>query len=103
MSRFYVHVSRRYIRTGLDSMDRLSRIDIDEFNTKQLQLQEWCDNATDEIEALAREVCVPSMFGYKELSLTSQQGVEKVPLDIENSLKESLDTAMRRYQFWAGE
>lgn len=76
---------------------------MDQFKTNQRQLQDWCAQATDEIEELARKVCLPSMFWYKELNLTSQQGAENVPLDIENSLKESLNTAVNRYQFWAGE
>ncbi|OJJ00812.1 hypothetical protein ASPVEDRAFT_27523 [Aspergillus versicolor CBS 583.65] len=55
------------------------------FTKEDKTLQDWCAQATDEIEELARK------------------GAENVPLDIENSLKESLNTAMNRYQFWAGD
>lgn len=74
MSRFYVHVSRRYIRTGLDTMDTLSRTDIDQFKANQRKLQDWCGKATDEIEALAREVRFISYVWVHETKLDIQTG-----------------------------
>ncbi|KAL4901746.1 hypothetical protein BDW74DRAFT_187158 [Aspergillus multicolor] len=81
----YVHIYRQYIRPGLDSMENLSRTDMDLYRSEHRQLEAWCARSTNEIEHLTLE------------------RVNKISADIESSVRLALATAISRCHFWAGE
>ncbi|KAL5050854.1 hypothetical protein BDW71DRAFT_194561 [Aspergillus fruticulosus] len=66
-------------------MENLSRTNIDLYRKEYRELEAWCAESTGEIEQLTLE------------------SLDKIPVDIEGSIRSVLANAMRRCQFWAGE
>ncbi|KAL4964329.1 uncharacterized protein BDV14DRAFT_175215 [Aspergillus stella-maris] len=81
-SRTYVTISRCYIQDGLHSMERLSRADMDSFETNRRDLVKWCDKAFLEIENI------------------TASGAEEVSTDMEASISAICDAARGNPQFW---